>query len=444
MINTLETTSSRSGDSHHTWFEAFVLGLCCLSLVLLGTACGGGVSTPVIVDEVTIQADPITPITESVSLIVFGLNRPPALVRFYLDNLFLGDDATGPEYAILVPRSRLPTNIDPLSRWRVEVVDANGTVVSTGSTPVSFQQTLPPPGADLRFANLNDGDTIGGIVSIRVESHPDPDWIRLFLDQVLISESKTVPALFTLDTQRYSNGDHIISAVARYPSGGILSRHILIEFSNTPPAVPENWLRFLSPEPNGPLSGAILLHVEASTSTTRVRFYVDGDLVFDDFEPEYNYVLDTTAYSDGSHLIEARADFTDSGHGSVAVVVIFDNTPDPPPPPTSNPFVIVSPEDNSTVTGVFPFEVIPVNDQINFEEVEFYIDGHEIGKKISPPFSISVDPIQLRLNPGWHTLLVSAEVEMPAGLQGRVALEDSNKFYASVRVNYQPTLPLYP
>jgi hypothetical protein len=390
---------------------------------------------------VSVQADPITPATESVSLVAFGINRPPTLVRFYLDQLFLGDDATGPDYAILVPRSRLPSVIDPFARWRVQVIGTQGAVVGQGSAPVDLRPEAPPLNADIRFANMTDGQVVGGVLLIRVEVAPTPERLRLFLDQNLISESRTFPALFALNTSAYPNGDHLITAVAAYAQNQSASKSLRVSFSNTL-STPESWIRLTSPEPNGPLSGTILLHAEASPNTVRVRFFVDGALVWEDFEPEFNYVLDTRGYVDGNHLIEARADFSSGGHSGVAVVVTFRNQTEPPPPPPPPPIRIDSPADNATVNGPFAILVSTPNPAVIIEEVEFFLDGKQIGKKIFPPFQITADPSALRLTPGWHTLLISAEVNVPDGMGGMLALQSEKKFYASVRVNYQPPAPL--
>lgn len=435
---TLASTKSFPGTSVFHKLRCWLV----MSATLVWASCGGGSGQPVSPDSITIQADTITPATESVSLVVFGINRVPALVRFYLNELFLGDDTTGPDYALLVPRSQLPTTLDPFSRWRAEVVDSQGKVIASGSSPISINPFAPPVNADIRFSNLTEGETYAGVLLIRVEVLPNPQWVRLFLDESLLAESRVFPALFTVDSSRYSNGDHILTAVAGFGPDGTSSRNIRVSFVNAPSIEPVSWVRLSSPEPNGPLSGTILLHADASEDTVRVRFYVDGDLVWEDFEPDYNYALDTRSYSDGSHLIEACADFQNGGKHGVAIVVNFLNQPNPPPPPPPPPIRIDAPANNSTVSGPFTVVVSTPNPALIIEEVKFFVDGKEIGKKIFAPYQITVDPAMLRLPPGWHTILVAAEIELPDGMEvSSIELDSDEKFYASVRINYVPSGP---
>ena len=101
----------------------------------------------------------------------------------------------------------------------------------------------------------------------------------------------------------------------------------------------------------GPLTwqGTTLVSADASDDigVVMVEFLIDGELVFTDYSPPYNFYLDTSRYGNGDHLLTNRVTDTAGNsyqeNATVDVVNIKD-TDDPT-------VVITSPGNNETISG---------------------------------------------------------------------------------------------
>ena len=132
----------------------------------------------------------------------------------------------------------------------------------------------------------------------------------------------------------------------------------------------------------------------------RVEFYIDGNLKSTDTTSPYSYSWDTTAESDGSHSIEAKAYDAADNVGSDSITVTVDNNP-----PVS--FDLVSPPNGSTTSFSPLFSWSASSDAgSGLAKYQLYIDG-SLNKDNIPPSSLS-SKAATPLSRGIHTWHVKA------------------------------------
>ena len=124
-------------------------------------------------------------------------------------------------------------------------------------------------------------------------------------------------------------------------------------------------------EITAPSDGAYLRgEVQVNASATddrgveRVEFYINDTLVHTDYDAPYTYEWDTTAWADGSYVVNATAYDTSGNANSTSITVVVDNTE-----PEGQ---ILAPEDGSHVRGVVTINVS--GSDANLEVIELYIN----------------------------------------------------------------------
>ncbi|OGN93982.1 MAG: hypothetical protein A2Z75_01935 [Chloroflexi bacterium RBG_13_50_10] len=116
-----------------------------------------------------------------------------------------------------------------------------------------------------------------------------------------------------------------------------------------------------------------MVHADASDNTgvERVEFYVDGELVFTDYSPPYEFVLDSGKYDNGEHGLSGKA-FDLAGESSsddmaVGVANVRDKTA-----PT---VIITYPQENDTVSGKVSVKA-NLSDDTGLAQCFFRVDGN--------------------------------------------------------------------
>ena len=105
------------------------------------------------------------------------------------------------------------------------------------------------------------------------------------------------------------------------------------------------------PADQATVSGTITVEVSAFSTNgiKKVGLYIDDAWIVTDQGAPYDFDVDTTTLSDGSHLIKVRAvDLADNAEFSSSITVIVDNSTVDVIPPTVS---LTSPVDQETVSG---------------------------------------------------------------------------------------------
>jgi subtilisin family serine protease len=130
-----------------------------------------------------------------------------------------------------------------------------------------------------------------------------------------------------------------------------------------------------SPTDGSTVTGSITVSVSATDNVgvSEVELYIDGALHATDYTEPYDFLWDTTIYSDGAHELVAIAYDTSANAGQSDPVTVYVSNPtqeDSIAPTVS----ILSPVNGATVR---PNENIKVtaSDNVGINRVEFFIDG---------------------------------------------------------------------
>ena len=150
-----------------------------------------------------------------------------------------------------------------------------------------------------------------------------------------------------------------------------------------------------SPANGSFVKGSITVEINAhdENEVAGTALYLDGNLLSSD-------VINTTAYPDGSHTLQAKA--TD-GAGNVGTSSLINFTIDNQPPSLT----ITSPAANARIGGTVTIQAT-ATDNTGVANVELYIDGSLVNTFTSPPYQYS-----------WNTTWISGShtIEMIASDQ---------------------------
>ena len=133
-----------------------------------------------------------------------------------------------------------------LSRWQsttnppYKFVTYKEIIVADTSSPTSPEpEPTPTPSAftTINFANVQEGQTLSNVFEVVVSASPTTTVsnIKLYVDSTLINTENTTPYEFNVDTRNFSDGNHVLKAVATATSsagGGTVTKTITVNFNN--------------------------------------------------------------------------------------------------------------------------------------------------------------------------------------------------------------------
>jgi len=395
-----------------------------LILQALFASCSGGTST--------VESGP--PEITSLFVSSFTENDPVLIVNaeasrltgsesiaFYIGEVKIGEDLSPPfgltaniGYLHLTAGTYLLSGV---------LLDGKGRVLSTlqqtfevlpanGSTPVTLTFLSPLP-----------NEVLSGNRYVSVSGTAPLSSVRFFVDQTLTIFDESPPFGFSLDTTRYDNGEHILTASASLTDGRLITANLSVFFQN---ATPRPGARIVSPPANSTLSNHVVVRVEGVEPFRRVLFFLDNDKLFEDREAPFEFVLDTRNYPNGTHYISVTAEYYQGEPSQDVVQVLFSNpNPPPPPPPGENPIQLDSPEEGAILSGTVEVKVSVSSSFLDLvKEVEFFIDGEKIYEDHSAPFSYYLNTSFLSNGP--HQLLILAEFQQDYKAYASVSFQIQN------------------
>src|SRR3989339_552443 len=308
-----------------------------------------------------------------------------ASVGFYVDDILKNTDTTSPyTYA-------LDTTLYTNAAHTIKVV-ATDTIAQTANAQISVTINNVAPVDNPPTVSITapaNGDTISGSIAITATASDDNGVSRVnfYIDNIMKSTDTASPYTYTMETTQYSNGSHIIKAVATDTASQTANTQITVTVNNVaadnPPTV-----SITAPANNATISGTITITATASddNGVSSVRFYVDNIMKSTDTASPYTYNLDTTGYANGTHIIKAVATDTANQTANLQISVtvnniVIDN------PPTIN---ITAPTNNSIVSGIVTISGTATDDN-GVASVAFYIDNILKNTDTTSPYTYSLD-----------------------------------------------------
>jgi Bacterial Ig domain len=86
----------------------------------------------------------------------------------------------------------------------------------------------------ISFANVNEGQRLSGIYELVVTASDTTKVsnIKLYVDSTTIKTEYNAPYEFDTDTTNFSDGNHVLKAVAKDTSGSTITKTVTVAFDN--------------------------------------------------------------------------------------------------------------------------------------------------------------------------------------------------------------------
>jgi hypothetical protein len=321
-------------------------------------------------------------------------------VELYVDGIF---------HSILTNPTILPNvfkfNLNTLSysdgthTIEIKAEDLAGNKASSGIRNIRIDNT-PPTG---NFISPSPGAVIGGLVALEVNASDNIEVkkVEFFVNSVRVCDAET------LICEKTSPPYKIVwdsTSISSFPSASITASvedlagfktvfGISVTIDNVPPSV-----GIITPSSGSYIRGSTPVQIANfdANGVTALSIFIDSVKLFDVSNPSnpYNFILNTSLYSDGTHSIRGVA-YDRAGNSSFSeIFVVIDNTP-----PSGN----ISAPTSGFLTNSNGLTIqVSASDNILLNRVEFYIDNNLVGVDSSSPYSIAAD-ISLLLE-GTHSI----------------------------------------
>ena len=329
-------------------------------------------------------------------------------VQFLIDGNNLGAEVTGagPTFSFTWNTMSATNGTHTLS---ARARDRAGNTAPAGDVTVSVANDTTSPTVSVTSPAAEA--TVTGPVNVEATASDNVAvaGVQFLLDGANLGAEVTGagPAFtYNWNTTSAPNGSHTLSARARDAAGNTApATNVVFTVFNdtTPPTV-----SLTSPAAGATGTGSIDLVASASDNgaLAGVQFLLDGSNLGPEVTgtgPTFTYRWNTTAASDGSHTLSARARDVAGNIGpapNVAITVLNDTTP----PAVS----LTSPAGGATITGSVSI-VASASDNRTLAGVQFLLDGNNLGAEITgsgPSFTYTWNT--LTATNGAHTLSARA------------------------------------
>ncbi|HET7026294.1 MAG TPA: Ig-like domain-containing protein [Candidatus Limnocylindrales bacterium] len=277
----------------------------------------------------------------------------------------------------------------------VDDLAINGSAPSD-TTPPTVSLTAPAAGA-----------TVHGAVTLSATASDDRGIasVDFLVDGTVVGTDTTAPYSTTWDSTAATDGTVSLTARATDTSSNATtsaSRSIGVDNSGPTVAITE-------PTDGASISGSVTISANATDTSgiASVDFLVDGAVVGTDTAAPYSTSWDSSAATDGSHAITARARDTVGNVTTSAAVGVTVASSDVNPPTVA----LTAPVDGASVSGDVTISADAADDHA-VAAVEFLVDGVSVGTDTTAPYSITWDSTT---QPSGATVSITARATDAAG-----------------------------
>ena len=253
--------------------------------------------------------------------------------------------------------------------------------------------------------------TISGTVAVTASASDSAGISRVdfYVNGALHASANAAPFNCSWNTTGNANGVYSLFAKAYDTLGNVgQSPNVSVTVSNTVADISSPTVSVTSPANSATVSGTVSITTSAADNVgvTKVEMYVNGVLLATDTAAPYSFSWDTTAYTNGTYTLYAKAyDAAGNVGQSSSVTVTVSNTviasavADTTPPTVA----ITAPANNSSITSLKKVTVtISATDNVGVTRTELYIDGRLSSTATSG--SLLYNWNLLKVSAGQHTL----------------------------------------
>jgi hypothetical protein len=265
---------------------------------------------------------------------------------------------------------------------------ASGTV---DANRVSSSRDITAPTVTISVPDEND--VLSGLVALEAVASDNVGvtQVQFLIDNMAVRTDTRAPYKTTLDTKKFTNGAHTLTAIAKDKAGNTGTDSIPVTISNNQADTVAPTIAITSPAEGATVSGTVTIQATASDNVgvTQVQFLVGTTVIATDTSAPYETPWNTVSSSiaNGNNTLYAVA--KDAAGNSTTVtrsVIVANAVPDTTAPAVS----LTSPAGGATVNGSVTITA-DASDNIAVAQVAFYIDDRWIDTDDSAPYSISWD-----------------------------------------------------
>ncbi|MDO8563682.1 MAG: Ig-like domain-containing protein [Nanoarchaeota archaeon] len=335
-------------------------------------------------------------------------------VTFVLDGSQSVDDTTAP-YSLPINTNLMSDGSHTLEAI---AVDTSG---NTAVDSVSFSVNNSAGSGDttnptVSITSPSNGSTVSNNISISATANDNVGvvGVTFVLDGNTAGaiDDTSAPYETSLQSTLISDGSHTLTATARDSAGNTNTASVAFSVNNAPANTTDTTnptVSITSPSNGATVSGTISISANANdnVAVSSVQFKVDGNNVGSaDTSSPYSASLDTTALSNGNHVLTAVAvDSSGNQATSNSISVSVNNAPQVD---TVGPAVLITqPLNNSFIYGSSYNVSADASDDIGVVGVQFKVDGNNVGSEdTTVPYNTIISPSAL--SDGSHTLTATA------------------------------------
>ena len=355
-----------------------------------------GVLNDVTPPSIQISISPTAPTLSQLVIITSTATDASGIssVSITLDGVVVASCSTSPCSVIVGPYTT-----GSVHSYYATAVDASTNKNAATSTKMSF--IISGPSSDVisptvSLTSPTNGTTVSGTINLSATATDNIGvaGVQFKVDGTILgTEDTTYPYSVSLNTTTISNGSHTITATARDgANNSAVSGAVTITVSNTAVDTIKPTVSISSPISGTTVSGVITLSATATDNigVVGVQFKVDGtNSGVEDTTSPYSISLNTTALTNGSHIITAVArDAAGNSTTSLGSTVTVSNIIIDPTAPIVS---ITAPSNGVTVSGTITISA-NASDNIGVVGVQFKVNGSNYGPEDTAyPYSVSFD-----------------------------------------------------
>ncbi|KYK33540.1 MAG: hypothetical protein AYK19_13450 [Theionarchaea archaeon DG-70-1] len=286
-------------------------------------------------------------------------------VEFYVDGVLMYTDTSAPfEYSF-----------DPCGKEDENMIISvigycSGVEEDTDSVTV-YVDCIPDY---ITITSPSGGEIVCCTVNIIAETTGCIDEVRFYVDGSLIQVDTSAPFECSFYACSYPDGSSITIMAEGYCSGVFMDDDSVTITKNC-------YVTITNPPGGEILSGTVT--VTAESNCDFIRWYIDGVFVYEDTTAPFQYIWDTTAYSDGSHTVRIDGlcggdEGTIKATGTITYSIYNECS-----------ITITNPSDGETVSGT-----VTCTADSNCDSVKWYINGVFRAEDTTAPFQYSWDTTQ--------------------------------------------------
>ncbi|MSM38711.1 MAG: hypothetical protein GJT30_03695 [Geobacter sp.] len=302
-------------------------------------------------------------------------------VEYYVNNVLQATDTVSP-YVFSWDTLSVSPGVYTLS---ARAYDTAGNIGQSGNISVTVMNDVTAPA--VAISSPSTGATVSGAVTVTASATDNVGVSRVefYESGILRAAVNSAPYSYSWNTTAVSNGTYTLYAKAYDNTGNSAqSANVSVTVNNADTTVPT--VAISSPSASATVSGTVAVSATAADNigVSRVEFYVNNVLQATDTSSPYSFSWNTTAVTNGSYTLSARAYDAAGNVGQSANVSVTVNNAD-----TTVPTVAISsPSASATVSGTVAVSATAA-DNIGVSRVEFYVNNVLQTTDTSSPYSFS-------------------------------------------------------